>query len=814
MAARKSKKPVTYPHVAIAGASRSKFHGRRGSPNNPKKPRFSPEPAEGSWDAGRIKDAITQNNWDVKGMKSDGARAFTAALKRAGVAPCLEVALQLVPAGDTHGYSSRRLMTFGLLRGALAEADEAAWEAAVAVAEAAWAGGRVRLRRALAGIFPDREDWGRRAFEDFVAEYEARRQALGYPPAAHSLPDHILLAGAAIEPEGLIQMVEWGCFDYTPDSEPWLIDMVDRLGVRAAPVLAAFHLHQSAWYDYHVASSRLLATVPSAETIDACVRRLGDWKKLQKLDLKLLKSAPELAIPALEAEVARHRGNPERERACSGRKRAGADRAEALLKELLAERGEASAPAFDRSGLPAGLDTSPWGDAAAPKLPPSLSPASLPPLHIGGAALPLELIRDICGLLKVSSPSEPPPMIAALIRCGDPAELLGFCRALLDQWVDGGGKLSELWVASWIGVLAGDPGLEHLADRLEYWCRCGRHQRSFAALQAFVNAPSDRSAMLLDQLARKSRFEGLRVRASRALQHLAAARGLPQEELLDRIVPDCGLADCPMTLDYGRRSFTAGFDAALRPWVRGDDGKPRKEVPRPGKRDADSAGPARRRWMAVKAAVRGQSREQLSRLERALVAERRWEPASWRAFAAHPLLGLLARGLLWGVYRDGALVASFRVDEAGELVDAEDEAVAPEGAIGLVHPVQLDPQALDTWSAVFADYELVQPFPQLQRPRLGPADAPGLVERLVGAAVKPGRLLRLRRLGWHPGDNEQGFYSRLDGPIASLRFTPGLDIVTSANTDELRTIEAIEVGEGGSPVAVSEALAALDALTD
>ncbi len=814
MAPKKSKKPVTYPHIKIAGATRSKFHGRRGSPNNPKKPRFAPEPAEGSWDAGRIEEAITRQNWDTKGMKSDGALAFTAALKQAGVAPCLEVALQLVPRGVGRGYASRRLLVFGLLRGALAEADEDAWEAAVAVAEAAWAEDNERLRRVLAAIFPDREDWGRRAFEDIVTEYEARKKSLGYPPSAHDLPDHTLLAGAAIEPEGLIQMVGWGFFQYTPDSEPWLIDMVDRLGVRAAPVLAAFHLRQSPWYDYHVASSRLLATAPSAETIDACARRLGDWKKLQKLDVKFLKSAPELAIPALEAEVARYRENPERERAWSGRKRAGADRAEALLKELLAERGAASAPAFDRSGLPEGLNASPWSGTPAPKLPPFLAPTGLPPLHVGGAALPLELIRDICGLLKVASPSEPPPMIAALIRHGDPAEILGFCKALMDQWEDGGGKLSAIWAASWIGVLAGDPGLEHLADRLEYWCRCGRHRRSFAALEAFVYAPSDRSAMLLDQLARKSRFEGLRTRAGRALDRIAAARDLPREELLDRIAPDCGLADCPMTLDFGRRSFTAGFDAALRPWVRGDDGKPRKEVPRPGKRDAASAGPARQRWMAVKAAVRSQSREQLSRLERALVAERRWEPASWRAFTAHPLLGLLARGLLWGSYRGGALTASFRVDEAGAPVDVEDEAVVPEGAIGLVHPVQLDPQALDAWASVFADYEIVQPFPQLQRPRFVAADAPALVERLVGAAVKPGRLLRLRRLGWRPGDNEQGSYNRLDGPVASLRFSPGLDIVTSATTDELRTIEAIEVGDGGSPVAVSEALAALDGLTD
>jgi hypothetical protein len=1050
-----AKKTVTYPALVIAGAVKSKFHGRRGSPYNDQK-LFAPTPKPGAWDVEKIQADARRQNWDHKGYKSDGALSFIQIVKEGGVLLALEAALGLVPRDGYDGYFTRRDVMMGLLRGALATCSEADWEAANERAEAAWKEDNARVHRTLAALFPHREDWGRAAHKEMMAEYKAMEKAKGYSPATYEVLDSVLLAGAGLSPERLIELINLGFFEFTPSSEPWLIDMAERLGADAGPVLAAFHRKHSPWFDYHKVSTRLLGTVLSAETFGACAERLGDWKKLEKSDVTLLRSAPELAIPALEAEVARYTKSRKRPKAWGTQRDAGAERAGAVLKELLAERRAEDAPAFDRSVLPAGLDASPWAGAAAapaatapsfkdlkplpyppkvvipenkraefesslnhyrlrregqkpdreetlaaaheaakslelyplyralemlepadrlevyraspdntwkktrywthlglfllaelgeeaadvavrilevcikhcfladapfitdprlaprlavfasqkknrykvlpllerdpeaaaiglvhaavagkgkprsasidylkemieqghealvddvlrrygpavtaaanealgregapsspaaplamPKMPVFWSPATLPPLKIKGvkAPLPLEVLQDIGGLLKAADPADPPPMLRALKQHTEPAALRAFCEALLKQWVGAGGPPAEVWAATWMGVLGGDEALEHLEPQLEDWCRQNRHQRAFAALDAFVVHPTDASALLLDQIARKSSFDGLKSRARGALYRLAGVRGLPPEDLLDVIAPDCGLSDCPMTLDFGHRSFTAGFDAALNPWVKGEDGKPRKDVPQPGKQDGPKARAHRHRWMQTRAAVRARARDQLRRLEDALVSQRRWTPERWRAFAAHPMLGLLARGLVWGCFDDdGALAATFRVDESGVPVTLEDEPAALSGAVGLPHPVQLSEEARRAWGAVFADYELVQPFPQLSRADLGPGDAPAIFEALKGATVPIGALLRLRRGGWsRGGDEDQGFYDGLDGRALAVRFDPSIDVVMSANSDEPRTITDVLGDLSGDPVVLSEELAALQRMLD
>ena len=47
---------------------------------------------------------------------------------------------------------------------------------------------------------------------------------------------------------------------------------------------------------------------------------------------------------------------------------------------------------------------------------------------------------------------------------------------------------------------------------------------------------------------------------------------------------------------------------------------------------------------------------------------------------------------------------------------------------------------------------MVQPFPQLQRPRLTAADAPALLARTGGAQVSLSGLMRLRNKGWTPAE--------------------------------------------------------------
>src|SRR5690606_6271741 len=70
----------------------------------------------------------------------------------------------------------------------------------------------------------------------------------------------------------------------------------------------------------------------------------------------------------------------------------------------------------------------------------------------------------------------------------------------------------------------------------------------------------------LDGIAQAAPSPALREEAGELLERVARGAGLTPEELADRQVPDLGLGpDGGLLLDLGARTFSVGFDEALRP---------------------------------------------------------------------------------------------------------------------------------------------------------------------------------------------------------------------------------------------------------
>ncbi|MEV5408178.1 DUF4132 domain-containing protein [Thermopolyspora sp. NPDC052614] len=246
--------------------------------------------------------------------------------------------------------------------------------------------------------------------------------------------------------------------------------------------------------------------------------------------------------------------------------------------------------------------------------------------------------------------------------------------------------------------------------------------------------------------------------------------GLTPEQLADRLVPDFGLdAGGGMVLDYGPRRFVVGFDEQLKPYVADEDGKRRASLPEPGVKDDPELAPeAYKRFATLKKDVRTAAADQIRRLEAAMVSGRRWSTSEFAEFfVAHPLLWHITRRLVWTAEHDGVSTA-FRVAEDRTYADVEDDVLTlPESArIGIAHPVTLG-ERLAAWSRLFADYEIMQPFPQLGRAvhALDEKErASGRLERFEGLKVPVGRVLGLERRGWERGTPQdagvQGWISR------------------------------------------------------
>jgi hypothetical protein len=121
----------------------------------------------------------------------------------------------------------------------------------------------------------------------------------------------------------------------------------------------------------------------------------------------------------------------------------------------------------------------------------------------------------------------------------------------------------------------------------------------------------------------------------------------------------------------------------------------------------------------VKQTLRETVQIQVDRLEEAMVTDRRWSPGDFEALLGHPLLGVLARRLVWGGYdQAGRLVWQFRVVEPASCVGLDNSGDPAEevAAIGIVHPVQLTEVERVAWSEVLGVGRTCQPFLQLNRP--------------------------------------------------------------------------------------------------
>nr|WP_225444342.1 DUF4132 domain-containing protein [Pseudomarimonas arenosa] len=265
------------------------------------------------------------------------------------------------------------------------------------------------------------------------------------------------------------------------------------------------------------------------------------------------------------------------------------------------------------------------------------------------------------------------------------------------------------------------------------------------------------------------------------IDEIAAARGLTREQLADRTVPDLGLgAEGGLRLDFGPRAFSVHFDEGLQPFIRDESGRRLKDLPKPNSRDdAVQSKAAVQQYKDLKKQARSLSTLQIRRLESAMCAQRRWSTEEFDSLLLkHPLMGHLCQRLVWGLYAaDGNLQQTVRVAEDRSLADWQDERVSLPMAmqVGIVHPLELDVESAQGFGQVFSDYEILQPFEQLQRAayNLPPELLSGnRLPEWSGRSVTVSSLLGLEQRGWNRQVGDGGMIDALAKPVGD-----GLEVV-------------------------------------
>ncbi|MDN3239705.1 DUF4132 domain-containing protein [Glycomyces tritici] len=343
-------------------------------------------------------------------------------------------------------------------------------------------------------------------------------------------------------------------------------------------------------------------------------------------------------------------------------------------------------------------------------------PGMLPPVMLRGSetALPVVAVRHLISALALWSPRLPFPGVDDFAAHCDPGPLQRFSLALFDLWLRSDAPSKDSWAVDQLGAFGNDDTVAVLGPLVAQWPGRSQNDRAHTGLEVLAHIGTDAAFTALRDISRAFKFGNTVTERARELaERIATARGLTFEALADRLTPDHGAGEV-VSFDYGPRRFHLAFDRLLTPHLTDDAGKPRKALPKPGVRDdADAAKASIARCKALVKAVEDTAHTQVELLCAAMLNGRVFTLGDLRVLDAHPIGGVFTRRLAW--FSRGA---GFRIAEDGGFADVEDREFQPDpDAIRLAHPALLRDET-PAWIALFADYELLQPFDQLARPRL------------------------------------------------------------------------------------------------
>ena len=225
--------------------------------------------------------------------------------------------------------------------------------------------------------------------------------------------------------------------------------------------------------------------------------------------------------------------------------------------------------------------------------------------------------------------------------------------------------------------------------------------RSVKAGNACLAALAELGAPGAAQLARmrtRAKLPSVRERVGAAIEGAAERAGVSADELEETSVPGFGMDGDGVSVrligEFEALLSATADDRVQLSW-RDAKGKARRGVPEAVKRDhADELAELKAAQKELRDLLPGQR----ARLERLMRAPRSWTLEQWRErYAGHPLVGTLARRLIWRAeHHGGAQLVVPRdggpADRLGHAVELPDDA-----RVSLWHPLGEDVETVSAW---------------------------------------------------------------------------------------------------------------------
>ncbi|MHC3433797.1 DUF4132 domain-containing protein [Delftia lacustris] len=401
---------------------------------------------------------------------------------------------------------------------------------------------------------------------------------------------------------------------------------------------------------------------------------------------------------------------------------------QARLKDL-----GAAAPVADAAGSPGG-EAVPAGSDAGSLAALEAQAASLQRLSPAIAALDQPALLDLLAPLSAqaarallhlaaSSPQELPALARQLLAQAGAENRARLALALVQHWVAADGAPESRWVLKLLPGAADDRIVDVLSSAALAWHKT-RKERAVVALQQLGRLDTVYALSCVQALATGKTLKPSVLAAAQAvLAEAATRRGMALADLGDELTPDFDLGR-GVQLQVGAQTYDVLLQGDLSLRLRTPAGKLVRSLPA-----LDDEG-LRTEWDAAAARLKTLSKgikavlqQQAPRLQSCLMLGRHWPLDTWRRlFLEHPLLRVVAQGLVWRVEPAAGQPFSLRIAEDLSLVDDESDAVQlpAEGRIALWHPAQATEQERAQWRECLADYGLKALVEQVD----APADLP------------------------------------------------------------------------------------------
>ena len=161
---------------------------------------------------------------------------------------------------------------------------------------------------------------------------------------------------------------------------------------------------------------------------------------------------------------------------------------------------------------------------------------------------------------------------------------------------------------------------------IKEWAEASRGAIAAEAVRALAMNGSSTALMAVDNMAHKFKQRQVKNAAIEAMSKAAEELGITTEELGDKIVPDLEFDEnMERVFDYGTRKFKVYLTPSLEVEVFDESDKKLKNMPAPAKKDDEVlAKKSNAEFKQMKKQLKNVITVQKTRLETALLADRRW----------------------------------------------------------------------------------------------------------------------------------------------------------------------------------------------